>query len=82
MAYPQSYRPILPPANLTREFQALQDTLTGVLDMLPQRTSEAPLRPRDGMIRLSLSPWWPVAGQAADRWVIYDGTTELWAYLD
>lgn len=82
MTYPPSYRSILPPANLTREFQAIQDTLTGVLDMLPQRTSVAPPRPRDGMVRFSVTPWWPVAGQAADRWVIFNDDLDAWAYLD
>jgi hypothetical protein len=88
--YPRSYRPRLPAPtegvavqrHLAEELRAVQETLEGVLDMLPQSASEAPPRPRNGMIRRAESPWRPVVGQTTDRWVIYDDATPGWSYLD
>ena len=90
MAFPKTYRPRFPvpgdegprAAHFAEELRALQETLEGVLYLLPQRSIAAPARPREGMIRYSMTPWWPVAGQAADRWVIYCEDTNVWNYLD
>lgn len=89
-SFPATYRPRLPipsdPAetirHLTRELQSVQETLEAVLYLIPQTAIAAPPRPRTGMIRYSMTPWWPVPLQAADRWVIYEASTDAWSYLD
>jgi hypothetical protein len=84
--YPKPYQtrspPSLPdPTNsyLTLELRSIQETLRGVLDMMPQDAIAAPAAPREGMMRLAKSPWRPVAGQTADKWVTY--VNGAWAYL-
>lgn len=86
-AYPTPYIASPPPLDpsglnvyLQKELAALQRTIAGVVVMLPQDAIAAPAKPQDGMIRRSMAPWRPVAGQTADRWVIY--LAGAWGYLN
>lgn len=81
---PYSPRPTPPlpaslPVFLTRELRDIQETLAGVLALLPQDAVMAPDNPVSGMIRRAVAPWRPVIGQTADRWVSYQAGA--WAYL-
>jgi hypothetical protein len=88
MAYPLPYAPrsapIIPGGEaqyLQQELREIQDTLNGVLDMLPQEASAPPARPRPGMIRRAVAPWRPVGG-TADVWVSWHPATASWALLN
>ena len=76
--------PTLPGGDTTyvrEELSHIQATLDAILTLLPQGAVAAPKRLRHGMVRRSMAPWWPVSGQAADKWVWYDADLPGWAYL-
>jgi hypothetical protein len=62
------------------ELRRLQTVLAAYQNLLPQASTQAPVNLVDGMIRLARSPWWPVAGQAADAWVYWDAAGVVWRY--
>jgi hypothetical protein len=62
------------------ELQSIKSVLDNYQAMLPQAAIKAPIKPVDGMIRLSRSPWWPVSGQTADAWVYWDAAGQVWLY--
>lgn len=66
---------------LSRELDRIGAVIANHALFIPQVAIAAPLRPFDGMIRLSRSPWRPVAGTTTDAWVFYDGTIPGWALL-
>lgn len=66
---------------LVAEFRKVSVALAGLNRLVPQVATAAPKLPVDGMIRLSRSPWWPSAGQTADKWVYYDAPSLTWKLL-
>jgi hypothetical protein len=66
---------------LQNELQRIKSVLDSYQDLLPQAASKAPLKPIDGMIRLSRDPWRPVTGTTVDALVYYDAAGAVWQLL-
>jgi hypothetical protein len=64
-----------------QQFDRISATLNSLLALTPQPATAAPKAPQDGMIRLARSPWRPVSGQTADKWVYWDAPSGSWLYL-
>ncbi len=82
--YTQGIIPILEggdAAFVKRELSRLANALGEVILMTPQSAYRAPKRLKDGMIRLSRKPWFPVSGQTTDEWVYWDAAGQAWRYL-
>ncbi len=80
--YTRGMRPVIAGADmpfLMDELRSIETTLRDLVAMCPQAADIVPQKPRVGMQRYAVSPWWPVVGQAADAWVFWTGTT--WEYL-
>lgn len=82
--YTPAVLPILPGGEgpyTQAELRRLQTVLGAYLNLLPQAAIKAPVTLVDGMIRMARDPWWPVAGQTADKWVYFDAAGAVWRYL-
>ena len=85
---PTPYAPGLSPildggsdAWISRSIDSLSAAMFTTQRMTPIPTTDAPRTALDGQIRLARYPWWPVAGQAADAWVYYDGVGKVWRLM-
>lgn len=82
--YVQSLLPITPDGYqryYQNEFGRVEVSTKSIYDMVPCPATAAPKVPRDGMVRLSRSPWRPVAGTTTDAWVFYDLPSASWKLL-